>query len=246
MLRYLNDNKLISPSQSGFISGDSTVYQLLSIYDDICSSLDKGVPSQAIFFDISKAFDKVWHRGLLKKLEAIGIRGPLLHWFGSYLSDRQQCVVIKGCSSTYQKIQAGVPQGSVLGPLLFLVYINDIVIDIESAVKLFADDTSMYLCLDNNRIRAEVLNSDLEKISNWALKWKIKFNQSKTELLNFSRRRNFDPIPLTFNYTTLVATHVHKHLGVILQDNCKWDSHIRYIIAKCRTFTAVCGHLNID
>ena len=102
------------------------MYQLLFIYDDFCKSLDNATSLQAIFFDISKAFDKVWHRGLLHKLNAIGIRGQLLTWFQNYLDNRSQAVVIKGSKSDYLPINAGVPQCSVLGPILFLVYINDI------------------------------------------------------------------------------------------------------------------------
>ena len=99
-------------------------------------------------------------------MQAIGIRGTLLHWFENYLAERKQAVVLHGSRSDYLTVPAGVPQGTVLGPLLFLIYINDIVEDIESVIKLFADDTSMYLCLENPHIRAEILNKDLEKIYN--------------------------------------------------------------------------------
>ena len=161
MSNYLNANQIITSSQSGFTPKDSTVYQLLSIYDDFCKSFDSEITTQAIFFDISKAFDKVWHRGLLRKLQAIGIRGTLFHWFENYLAERKRAVVLHGSRSDYLFVPAGVPQGSVLGPLLFLICINDIIEDIESVIKLFADDTSMYLCLENPHIRAEILNNDL-------------------------------------------------------------------------------------
>ena len=165
---FLTENNIITLSQSGFIPGDSTTYQLLSIYDDFCKSLDQRYTTQALFFDISKAFDRVWHRGLIHKLNMIGIRGNLLNWFEDYLKDRQQAVAIKGKISSYKTVFSGVPQGSVLGPLLFLVYINDIVKDIESQVKLFADDTSMYLRLNDGVRRAEILNSDIKKILSWS------------------------------------------------------------------------------
>ena len=154
---YLMENNLLTTAQSGFIPQDSTVYQLTSIYDDFCKFLDDKTTAQVIFFDISKAFDKVWHRALLYKLSALGIRGQLLDWFSDYLNNRFQAVVIKGAQSSYLPISAGVPQGSVLGPLLFLVYINDITHDIESIIKLFADDTSMYLGLEISHIRSEIL-----------------------------------------------------------------------------------------
>ena len=231
IFNYLNENALLTPLQSGFIPGDSTVNQLLRIYNDLCLSFDSGVTTQAVYFDISKAFDKVWHRGLLTKLQAIGIRGKLLDWFCNYLSGRLQSVVIKGESSEIKTIQAGVPQGSVLGPLLFLIYINDIVDNIESVIKLFADDTSMSLALKDPTIRADILNRDLNKISEWAIRWKVKFNDEKTELLNFTH--GHDQLqPLLFNNTLLEERTEHKHLGLIIQSNCKWDSHIRQIATK--------------
>ena len=148
---------------------------------------------KAIFFDISKAFDKVWHRDLLCKLEAIGVRGTLLAWCKNYLAGRKQAAVIKESKSDYGNVSAGVPQGSLLGPLLCLIYINDIVKYVKSVIKLFADDTSMYLCLDNDELCAEVLNSDLVKICTWATKWKVTFNNAETELMNVSREKNFGP-----------------------------------------------------
>ena len=225
-------------SQSGFIPHDSTVFQLLCIYDDFCKFLDSRITAQAIFFDISKAFDKVWHKALLYKLSALGIRGQLLGWFTDYLKDRSQAVVLKGSKSSYLPILAGVPQGSVLGPLLFLVYINDITQDIESIIKLFADDTSMYLGLEHTQIRTDILNSDLEKIKKWALTWKVEFNQSKTDLITISNRIAPVTQPLKFGDLILQESDSHKHLGVIVQSNCKWDQHIKSILSKCRVLVA--------
>lgn len=228
---FLMSNNIISPSQSGFITGDSAVNQLLCIYNDLWSSFDSGVTTQAVYFDISKAFDRVWHKGLICKLNGIGIRGKLLAWFTDYLSNRYQAVVIKGEKSDYLKIPAGVPQGSVLGPLLFLIYINEIVNGITSNVKLFADDTSMSLSLNNHVTRTEIINADLLKINIWAMHWKVKFSEEKTELLNFVRGNNV-VLPLTFGTVQLCDTDKHKHLGLVLQNNCKWEEHIRSIVKK--------------
>ena len=234
LLDFITVNNLLTTSQSGFIPGDSTTNQLLCIYDDFCKSLDQQSTTQALFFDISKAFDRVWHRGLIHKLNAIGIRGSLLKWFTDYLSNRKQSVVIKGKSSTYKTVSSGVPQGSVLGPTLFLIYINDIVNDIESEVKLFADDTSMYLQMNDGLRRTNILNSDIQKILIWSRLWKVDFNPSKTELLTISNHRNPDTYPLTFDNSILSENFTHKHLGVVLQNDCQWKSHIESIIAKIR------------
>ena len=145
---------------------------------------------QSIYLDLSKAFDRVWHGGLLSKLKAVGIRGGLLLWFGDYLSRRTQAVVIKGEKSDFKEVSAGVPQGSVLGPLLFLVHINDIVDNIISVIRLFADDTSLSSALDNTDTRTELLNRDLDTINSWAKRWKMNFNVDKTEVVNYGRETN--------------------------------------------------------
>ena len=165
------------------------------------------------------------------KLESIDVRGKLLNWFQNYLTDRTQAVVIKGEKSSEKKIPAGVPQGSVLGPLLFLIFINDSGHSIESIIKLFADDTSMSLGLTNPDTRAEILTCDLVKISDWAKLSKVKFNKEKTELVNI--KRDTKPIHhLTFGNVVLEDKPHHKHLGITLQNNCKWDEHIGNISNK--------------
>ena len=232
---FLKENQILNPCQSGFIPGDSTVYQLISMYDDFCKSLDNHTPTQAIFFDISKAFDRVWHQGLLHKLNAIGIQGTLHNWFSDYLNNRTQAVVIKGQISNYTDITAGVPQGSVLGPLLFLIYINDLADNIDSNIKLFADDTSIYLSLDDNQIRTQTLNSDLLKIQEWANTWKVTFNAQKTNKLDICNQNVIILNSLYFDNTLLNTREHHKHLGITLQNDCKWDQHIANLIIKCRT-----------
>ena len=144
---HLRDMNFFTPFQSGFRPGDSTVNQLTFLYNTFCKALDDGLEVRTVFFDISKAFDKVWHKGLLVKLQESGVHGNLLLWFRDYLSYRRQRVVISGSMSSWVFLEAGVPQGSILGPILFLIFINDIVVNIGSNVRLFADDTSLYILL---------------------------------------------------------------------------------------------------
>ena len=161
LLRY----NILSDHQSGFRHKDSTINQLLIIYDTIMKNLDEGKDVIFIFCDVSKAFDRVWHRGLLYKLQKYGIKNNLLNWFHSYLSDRRQRVCIDGYHSTWKSINAGVPQGSILGPYLFLLFINDIVDVVSNKIKLFADDTSLYCIVDDDQATAEEsLNIDLESL----------------------------------------------------------------------------------
>ena len=215
---FFRDNQVITTLQSGFVQGDSTVNQLVDIYNTFCKALDEGKEVSAIFCDISKAFDRVWYKGLLFKLEAVGIRGSLLNWFTDYLDNRVQRVVLPGTSSSWASVSAGVPQGSILGPLLLIVYINDIVEDINSKIRLFADDTSLYVIVDNPTDATEKLNSDMEKIHQWAAKWLVTFNPSKSESLLFSRKHNGPHhSPIYMNQQPINELNLHKftHLNFV-------------------------------
>ena len=138
--------------------------QLTILCNIFCQALDANKEIGVVFCDISKAFDRVWHAGLLRKLEAAGVIGELLNWFKNYLLDSRQRVILPGVNSDWSKIFAGVPQGSILGPLLFLVIINDSVNKIRSCIRLFADDTSLFIIVDDPVASAERLNADLIKI----------------------------------------------------------------------------------
>ena len=233
---HLRDNNILSSLQSGFIPGDSTINQLTYLYNVFCQALDEGKEVRAVFCDISKAFDRVWHDGLILKLQAAGVTGEVLAWFKSYLNNRRQRVVIPGATSDWTFICAGVPQGSILGPLLFLVYINDIVTDIGSNIRLFADDTSLYIIVDDPISAAGCINIDLQKISRWAATWLVSFNPSKTEALLVSRRlfRNRHP-PIYMQNQLITEVDTHKHLGIHFSSDGTWHHHIRYITEKAWT-----------
>ena len=146
LFKYLEDNKLLNGNQSGFCPGDSCVHQLLSITHEIYKAFDAN-PSlevRAVFLDLSKAFDKVWHGGLMYKLKRLGICEKYYELIHSFLNDRHQRVVLNGQRSNWSKIKAGIPQGSILRSLLFLAYINDLREVLTTNAKLFADDTSLF------------------------------------------------------------------------------------------------------
>ena len=233
---HLINNKILTSFQSGFLPGDSTTNQLTYIYDTFCKALDNGLEVKAVFFDNSKAFDEVWHLGLLHQLNAIGIRGKLHSWFSNYLNERRQHVVFLGAVSNWASLQAGVPQGSILIPLLFLIFINDIVHDIQSNIRLFADDTSLYIIIDDPNTSNSILHNDINRISNWALKWHVLFNPTKSETLTFSRKQQPNTYQFTMLPTPIPEVSSHKHLGVFLSNDCKWHIHIKYITDKawCR------------
>ena len=185
-LNFFHENQALTALQSGFVPGDSTVTQLTDLYNTFCHTLDEGKGVRAVFCDISTAFDRVWHKGLLYKLSSVGISGSLLQLFTDYLNNRQQCVVLPGTASNWTSLQAGVPRGSILGPLLFLVYINDTVENINSSIRLLADDTSLYIIVDDPINASNQLNKDLYKIHLWAKKWLVSFNPAKSESMIFS------------------------------------------------------------
>ena len=182
LYNYIKDHNFILPHQSGFQSGDSTTNQLAYLYHTFSEALDKKKDVRIIFCDISKAFDRVWHEGLIYKLKTLGIHGCLLYWLCDYLHNQKQKVVIRGQKSEVGFIKAHVPQGSALGPLLFLIYINDLALVTSSKIKLFADDTTLFLEFDCPDAASKTLNSDLANVQRWAEQWLVKFSAPKLKL----------------------------------------------------------------
>ena len=233
LYNHFLENDILTPLQSGFIPGDSTVNQLLFLYNAFCKALDAGKEVRVIFCDISKAFDRVWHAGLIHKLRAAGISGNLLDWFTNYLFKRRQRVVLPGVESLWTFIKAGVPQGSILGPLLYLLFINDIVNEIHANIRLFADDTSLYLIVEHPDVTAQLLNIDLETIAKWAKLCFVTFNPSKSESLLISRKVNV-PIhpPIFMHNQQLTEVTSHKHLGLHISKDCTWHEQIEYTLSN--------------
>ncbi len=178
-----------------------------------------------VFCDISKAFDRVWHRGLLHKIRQYGISGNLASWLSNYLANRSQKVFVGTSYSETKQVKAGVPQGSVLGPLLFLIYVNDIADTLISTTRLFADDSSLAVSSSDTHIMETTINSDLNLMSAWAKQWLVTFNPLKTEVMYFSLS-NAIPPDLFFENTRLNYVENHKHLGVTLGQDGSWHKHI--------------------
>ena len=176
MFEIFFGNDLISQNQSGFKPGDSCINQLLAITHEIYKSFDACLDVRAVFLDISKAFDKVWHQGLLYKLKQNGILGNLLETLTDFLKDRKQRDVLNGQNSSWANVEAGVPQGSILGPLLFLIYIYDLPDNLSTNVKLFADDTLLFSVVHDIATSSCELSYNLNRVREWALQWKMSFN----------------------------------------------------------------------
>ena len=233
---HLHDNFILSTYQSGFLPGRSTVTQLIEVYHSFCKSIDRNKEVRVIFLDISKAFDRVWHKGLLHKLQKCGITGNILGWFSNYLSNRQQRVVIEGQFSEFIDINAGVPQGSVLGPLLFLLYINDITHAISNCqIRLFADDTCLFIEVDNREETALLLNHDLESLHKWSVEWLVDFSETKTKSMIISNKKDKDKNPPVFlNGKEIENVRSFSYLGLELTNNMRWNKHIDKISNKAK------------
>jgi hypothetical protein len=234
LYNYFRDHFMISVWQSGFLPGSSTVTQLTEIYDQFCKAVGKGMEIRVVFLDISKAFDRVWHKGLLYKLKSCGITGKLLEWLKDYLTDRQQRVIVNGEHSEWGRINAGVPQGSVLGPLLFLIFINDITHVIRNCkIRLFADDTCLFIEVEDPDTAASALNEDLERLNGWANKWHVTFSPPKTEEVVISRKRDKIVHSQVFlDGEPIKQVAQHKHLGLIISQDLLWGEHINEICDK--------------
>ena len=228
---HLENANILNDAQHGFRKGRSCETQLISVVHDFTSVLDRGGQTDVVLLDFAKAFDKVPHQRLIHKLQEAGINETTVRWIKAFLSERTQVVVVGGEASETGKVSSGVPQGSVLGPTLFLIYINDLPVNIDSNVKLFADDTLLYKNI-NNVEDCHKLNSDLWKLQQWEQKWLMDFNVSKCQVLRVTNKKS----PIMFSYQlhgqTLQEVNSAKYLGIEISSSMKWSTHISHITSK--------------
>ena len=238
IVEHLTENNLLSEAQHGFRRGRSCLTNLLESLEAWTEILDEGNSIDVAYLDFRKAFDLVSHELLIYKMSKYGIDGKLLEWVKNWLHDRTQRVVIRGTASESFKVTSGVPQGSVLGPILFLIYINDLPSNVISPVSLFADDSKIFTRIvtkaQDTRIMGpngnEVLQNDLNKIQEWARKWKMEFNVDKCKIMHIGNKnpRNV----YSMNGTNLAETSEEKDLGVTIDCRLEFDRHIKNIVAK--------------
>ena len=246
IMNHADTHSILYPLQHGFRKFRSCETQLLEFVDDVTKNIENSTQTDILIMDFSKAFDKVSHNLLVHKLHHYGIQGKVNSWINSFLQSRTQAVVLEGVTSDYVPVQSGVPQGSVLGPSLFLFYINDIPVGLNSTIRLFADDTIAYLAIKSNS-SCEVLQQDLDKLGIWEDKWKMAFHPDKCNVLSISKNKN----PIKYNYTLhgQILEHVNKakYLGVTIQSDLKWHSHINNITKKANsTLGFLRRNLNIN
>ena len=208
---------------------------ILTIHD-LATSLNDTGQTDVILLDFAKAFDKVPHGRLLHKLHHLGIRGKHQEWIESFLRGRSQQVVLEGTSSSRAPVKSGVPQGSVLGPLLFLIFINDLPDEVSAGtkVKLFADDCVLYRRI-NSEEDSKILQSDLDKLQKWETEWLMKFHPNKCQVLHITNKK--DPIKHIYNIhqTNLEEVNTAKYLGVNINNKLSWNDHISSMLKKAHS-----------
>ena len=242
VMNFLKKYSVLYKYQFGFRKGYSTNLALIDIIDAINMSLDNDEYVVGIFCDLQKAFDTVNHEILLSKLNNYGIRGTLHAWFADYLKNRKQVITINGVSSRFGLIACGVPQGSVLGPLLFLLYVNDMPNAVPgSDIRLFADDTNIFFHASNMTDLQVNTDSALKNLSDWFLANKMSFNKDKTSYMffNFKKKSCSDDIGISMDDVKLLRESSYKYLGVIIDDQLTWNQHIDHIISKIKRFIGI-------
>ena len=230
---FISDNALISDHQFGFRAKHSTTDQLLLTYDDITCRVDLGETVDLVFFDFEKAFDKVSHAVLLTKLHLLGIQGSLLCWIECFLTRRMMRVKVSGKTSSAERVESGVPQGSVLGPILFLLYIDHAVAGLTCKYKIFADDVKMYLTysLQDGAGASMILQDNINTFFQTSDSWNLRINPNKCAVLRFTNRGSNLPntgvSPYSINNIPLQFADAHPDLGIKIENSLKFHGHIR-------------------
>uniref|UniRef100_A0A3P9L4Z8 Reverse transcriptase domain-containing protein n=1 Tax=Oryzias latipes TaxID=8090 RepID=A0A3P9L4Z8_ORYLA len=230
---FIEKHNIINENQYGFRENRSTSLAIIDAVEEITNALDKKKYAAGIFIDLKKAFDTLNHDILLDKLEVYGIRGLALTWVKSYLTGRKQFVKIDEYTSETKEISCGVPQGSILGPLLFNIYINDI-FNVSKLMKLilFADDTNIFYSTDNQRELIKVVNTELNKIKLWMDYNKLSLNLNKTKVMFFGNYNANKELSIEINNVFIERVTEIKFLGVFIDDKLSWKPHIRHIQTK--------------
>ena len=231
LAQFLTASNKLSPFQHGFRNRHSCQTQLLESVHEWARSLDRASSTHVILTDFSKAFDSVPHQRLLLKLEHRGVRGNLLAWISGFLANRRQRVLLDGSTSEWNEVTSGVPQGSVLGPLLFILYVNDIPTHLSSAVRLFADDCTIYRQVSTHQDCA-ALQEDLTRFARWCQRWQLPLNTGKCKAMCITLKKKPPSFTYSINNTSLEWVDTFRYLGVIINNKLKWGDHISAVTVK--------------
>ena len=241
IVEHLLKHNFISPHQHGFLLGRNTVTQLLETLDVWTEEIDKGNNMNVLYCDFKKAFDTVPHKRLMKKIESYGVKGDVLNWIEDFLSGRKQRVCVNGKLATWKSVTSGVPQGSVLGPLLFVIYINDLEGSVSCGVKLYADDTKIYAVVNSDE-DSEEFQKQINALSLWSITWKLHFHPDKCHILKIGNKP--DEMIYTIksednNTNQLEESTEEKDLGVTIDNKLNFRSHCDKTAAKANKLLGI-------
>ena len=237
IIKHMDSEDLFSNRQFGFMGGRSTSLQLLRVLEDWTKILDEGGLIDCIYMDFMKAFDKVPHRRLLEKIKSYGIKGQIYEWITAFLRDRKQRVNVNGSKSDWSEVLSGIPQGSVLGPLLFVIYINDLPdMSTHSTTYLFADDTKIYNRINSIEDCTE-LQRDVTGLEEWSNEWLLRFHPEKCKVLRIGR--NHPEFDYQLHNTILEEVEEEKDIGVVVDDQLRFHKHISEKVTKANNVMGI-------
>jgi hypothetical protein len=231
-MAHLKENDMLTPSQYGFVPGRSISLQLLRVMDDWTEAWENDTEIDCAYLDFSKAFDWVPHRRLIAKLNSFAIEENTIAWIQNFLSNREQQVIVGDAVSEKVRVTSGIPQGSVLGPILFLLFINDLPDRVTSRLLLFADDTKIYAMDD-----LPALQADLDNLAEWSQEWQLTFNEGKCKHLHIGRRTPSTDLKL--NDHTLERVNQEKDLGVIFESSLRFREHVQAKTLKANSMFGI-------
>ena len=233
VVQHMVDNNLHTDYQHGFINGRSCATNLLAVLDAWSEAIDIGVPVDAIYLDFAKAFDTVPHHRLITKLMGYGVQDKIVQWIQAFLQDRRQCVSINGIKSEWAPVTSGIPQGSVLGPCLFVIFINDLPDVTHSMAQMFADDTKVFRQI-HEQADQQVLQDDIDNLSHWSDTWQLRFNAKKCKVLHIGRNNPQHQYSMYVKGEKefLEVTELEKDLGVNVDPELKFSRHIEVQVNK--------------
>ena len=230
-MSHLEHNKLILDSQHGFRSGRSCLTNLVDFFHDMFSIYDESRAVDILYLDFRKAFDKVPHKRLMAKVRSLDIIDEVGDWIEDWLSDRKQRIVINGTSSGWREVTSGVPQCSVLGPLLFIIYINDLDLGLVSKISKFADDTKMGINADSDAA-VKQLQEDLRKLGEWSKKWQMPFNLDKCKIMHIGHKNKNEIYELLGK--EIESVQQEKDLGVVITNDLKSSNQCIEAVKKAQ------------
>lgn len=241
IIDHLMKHDFISKNQHGFLPKRSTVTQLLATLEIWTKELDKGNSMHILYCDFRKAFDSVPHKRLINKIRSMGIDGPVLMWIEDFLKGRRQRVCVNGNFSTWEEVTSGVPQGSVLGPLLFVIFINDLEDAVGCGIQLYADDTKIYAVVNNDE-DSEEFQKQINSLFQWSATWQLQFHPDKCHILKIGPNKDENykyTLGTDNNQTNLENSTEEKDLGVIIDSKLNFSGHCNKIIGKANKLLGI-------